>query len=165
MKRKSVLKRLQHMAIGIAILVLAIVGLLAMQVDDWSRDLTTNQARTRSEATDPLLRPLNVAASPDEIESAVVGFANRRSNWQFVSKYREADRHVIDLERTTRWLRFTDDVRVTITPDGERFEVGIGSQSRVGRGDLGQNPRNIRELNGELQKRLTTTEGEGGLSD
>ncbi len=48
--------------------------------------------------------------------------------------------------RTTRLFRFRDDVtaRVTPAPDGARLE--LTSASRVGKGDLGQNPRNIKEL-------------------
>jgi uncharacterized protein (DUF1499 family) len=48
--------------------------------------------------------------------------------------------------RTTRLLRFRDDVtaRVSLAPDGARLE--LTSVSRVGKGDLGQNPRNIKEL-------------------
>ena len=34
--------------------------------------------------------------------------------------------------------------RVTPAPDGARLE--LASASRVGEGDLGQNPRNIKEL-------------------
>ena len=48
--------------------------------------------------------------------------------------------------RETRLFRFADDVtaRVAPYPDGARLE--LTSASRLGKGDLGQNPRNLTEL-------------------
>jgi len=49
--------------------------------------------------------------------------------------------------RTTRLLRFKDDVAARVYPDpegGARLE--LTSASRLGKGDLGQNPRNLKEL-------------------
>ncbi len=48
--------------------------------------------------------------------------------------------------RQTRLLRFTDDVVARVYPDPEGARVELTSTSRVGRSDLGQNPRNLKEL-------------------
>jgi len=50
------------------------------------------------------------------------------------------------LVRTTRLMRYKDDVMVTLKRVGNETSVDVFSRSRVGKGDLGQNPRNIREL-------------------
>lgn len=46
----------------------------------------------------------------------------------------------------TRLLRFRDDVKVRVYAEGDGSGAEITSASRIGKGDLGQNPRNIREL-------------------
>jgi uncharacterized protein (DUF1499 family) len=50
------------------------------------------------------------------------------------------------LTRRTRVLRFTDDVRLSLTPGDGGTVVHAESRSRIGVGDLGQNRRNILEL-------------------
>ena len=48
--------------------------------------------------------------------------------------------------RATRLLRFRDDIKVRVYAEGTGAGVEITSASRMGKGDLGQNPRNIKEL-------------------
>jgi uncharacterized protein (DUF1499 family) len=51
-------------------------------------------------------------------------------------------------------MRFKDDIWVTLAPgetEGTTI-VQVRSQSRLGRGDLGQNPRNIKELLSRLEQ-------------
>ena len=48
--------------------------------------------------------------------------------------------------RTTRLFRFRDDVTARVTPAPHGARLQLTSASRVGKGDLGQNPRNIEEL-------------------
>ena len=48
--------------------------------------------------------------------------------------------------RTTRLLRFRDDVKIRVYSEGAGAGAEITSSSRIGKGDLGQNPRNIEEL-------------------
>jgi uncharacterized protein (DUF1499 family) len=48
--------------------------------------------------------------------------------------------------RRTRVLRFRDDVNVQIQADGTGSRADLTSASRIGKGDLGQNPRNLKEL-------------------
>ncbi|CAA9409344.1 MAG: hypothetical protein AVDCRST_MAG03-1767 [uncultured Rubrobacteraceae bacterium] len=56
--------------------------------------------------------------------------------------------------RTTRLLRFKDDVTARVYPDPEGARVELTSASRLGRGDLGQNPRNLKELLGGLDREV-----------
>jgi len=53
---------------------------------------------------------------------------------------------VIRATRTTRVFRFVDDVLLLLEPAAGGTLVHARSASRVGRGDLGQNRRNLAEL-------------------
>ena len=52
----------------------------------------------------------------------------------------------MNLIRVTPIMRFTDDITVILRNEKEGTRVKATSQSRVGKGDLGQNPRNLKEL-------------------
>lgn len=60
----------------------------------------------------------------------------------------------IKATRTTRLLRFVDDVAIDVEARGDGSRARISSASRVGKGDLGQNVRNIQELLEALEKEL-----------
>ncbi len=62
-------------------------------------------------------------------------------------KVEDASEDVVWLTRTTRVFRFVDDVYVLVEPlPGGRSRLVARSASRVGKGDLGQNARNLKEL-------------------
>lgn len=117
---------------------------MALTVDDWNRDLSTNQAATSPDHPDTRMRclvlPLEIGDAAELVRSRASGL----SGWSIASN--SSPNHVIRLERTTRWLRFVDDITVTLTTVDGGTRVSISSRSRIGKGDLGQNPRNIREL-------------------
>jgi uncharacterized protein (DUF1499 family) len=48
--------------------------------------------------------------------------------------------------RKTRLFRFADDVTAQVYPDPDGARLELTSASRLGKGDLGQNPRNLEEL-------------------
>jgi fatty-acyl-CoA synthase len=48
----------------------------------------------------------------------------------------------------------SDEVTVTVTPDGNGARVVIRSRSRVGKADLGENARHIRALQAAMDQRL-----------
>ena len=136
---------LGFLAVLLAIL-LPIVLLGALQIEDWRRDLTTNWARTDASSTDPLLRPPTIRASTAEAAAWLEGFAANRPAWKVVGQTLDAEGGRVRLERTTRLWRFVDDVEVTLARVSEGVSLEATSRSRVGKGDLGQNPRNLREL-------------------
>jgi uncharacterized protein (DUF1499 family) len=150
----TVKKLLRWFAIGALVLLLAVLFATGLQVDDWSRDLTTNRSETSQDNRDPMLRPLAVSATLNEIQLAVDEFSRERVNWKITSTQEVGDTLQIAMERTTRWLRFVDDVSIASSPVDAGVRIDIVSQSRVGKGDLGQNPRNIRELAGWLRVRF-----------
>jgi uncharacterized protein (DUF1499 family) len=131
---------------GVAIVSLVIFA----QIDDWSRDWTTNVAATDEAAGN--LRPLTLDLPLDQAADRLRRVVGSLPRWQAVAWPSEPPTPDAALEvalvRTTPLLRFKDDVQVRMvaSPDGRSTTVHIRSQSRIGRGDLGQNPRNIREL-------------------
>lgn len=90
----------------------------------------------------------------EELTSALERAVEKLPRWALGnSAYGE-----LSATRQTGLLRFTDDITVRIVERNGGTEAHFESASRVGKGDLGQNPRNLTELleavNGELgQKR------------
>ncbi|VTS01963.1 Putative secreted protein OS=Rhodopirellula maiorica SM1 GN=RMSM_07393 PE=4 SV=1: DUF1499 [Tuwongella immobilis] len=72
--------------------------------------------------------------------------------WQVVESAAEAG--TLRLTRRTRTLRFVDDITLRIVPTESGIELHARSQSRLGKGDLGQNRRNLLELFAALRRDL-----------
>lgn len=53
---------------------------------------------------------------------------------------------------TSPVFRFRDDIAIDLSPEGSGTRVRVGSASRVGRYDFGQNARHIRRLFREVAK-------------
>ena len=91
---------------------------------------TPNSARTYPVAPGHLL-PI--------VRRAVEGLPR----WSLEASERSAVRGAA---RTTRLFQFREDVTAKVYPDPDVTQLEITSASRLGKGDLGQNPRNIEEL-------------------
>ncbi|MEN0110791.1 MAG: DUF1499 domain-containing protein [Planctomycetota bacterium] len=140
--------------------VLSPIVVMATYVDDWSRDLTTNTARTSVDAADTRLRPIQTTADTATIRERLSPAENRMPHWEIADEKPTPDGwegfdaiETVHLVRTTGLMRYQDDVWVLV---GEPNDKGVAtvhadSRSRVGKGDLGQNPRNLRELLGHLR--------------
>jgi uncharacterized protein (DUF1499 family) len=119
--------------------------LLLLTVDDWQRDLSTNVAQTQLEHPDPRLRCVVLPDDNNDVAAKVRAIAAGLSGWRESSMEPDSDDE-LRFERTTRWFRFVDDITVRLTATDGGTRVSATSKSRVGKGDLGQNPRNLREL-------------------
>lgn len=128
-------------------LVAVLTGLLLvyLTVDDWSRDLSINWAETSAQHVDSGLHPPRVAGTLAETRQIVLQAATSLPGWKDATTSSGAENRLA-FERTTPWFRFVDDITVELLPDENGTLVTIKSRSRVGKGDLGQNPRNIKEL-------------------
>jgi len=128
-------------------IVAAVSALMLFRIDNWSRDFTTNVATT-SESTD--LKPLRLAITTDEAAERLKQRTADLSHWVWVDQTQSAEGVVVvNLVRQTMLFRFKDDVQVSISPAIDAAPgvvLNAVSRSRVGQGDLGQNPRNIKEL-------------------
>lgn len=150
----------------IVMVVLAPFVLMACYVDDWSRDLTTNRASTSSDAADERLRPFETSATPLQAANAVAEFANASDHWRVANERAlPADAPIanevgapaesVHLVRTTGLMGYEDDVWLIVEAlADDRIGLHAHSQSRVGKGDLGQNPRNLREMLDALRAAL-----------
>ncbi len=129
------------------------VGLLALivTIDDWSRDFTTNYVVMRETSEDPDLRPVVFERPADEVVDAIQEAADRIKNWEFIGAAQMEGSTMVVFERTSRVWRFKDDIILRVEDLGDRCRLGGESRSRIGYGDLGQNPRNLRRILAELR--------------
>jgi uncharacterized protein (DUF1499 family) len=111
--------------------------------------LTRNWADT-DEPGDATLAPVELPLPPHEVLARVESAIGQLPRWRVESL--DDDAGLLRATRRTRLWRFIDDVTVCLeaTPTGTR--VHARSQSRVGKGDLGQNRRNLRELFQAIQR-------------
>jgi uncharacterized protein (DUF1499 family) len=88
--------------------------------------------------------------APGDLLAAVRRTVEKVPRWSVGS----AADHEIKAVLRTRLLRFRDDVSVRVTDHEGGTRAEFRSASRVGKGDLGQNPRNLRELIEALKREL-----------
>ncbi len=106
--------------------------------------MTRNWADT-DEGDDPRLRPLDLPISPVDAMAKVEGEIRSLPRWEVVAV--EKNTSTIHALRRTRLFRFVDDITVRCEAVAEnRTRVHARSQSRLGKGDFGQNRRNLLQL-------------------
>jgi len=138
---------LRYLGPAIGIVALLLTLWIFSYIEDWSRDLTTNTAETSPTAKDQRLRTLNIALSLDDLEQNLQVISESEPLWSYArTESIDQSTRKVHLVRTTRLMRYKDDVIVTLKRVGNETSVDVYSRSRVGKGDLGQNPRNIRDL-------------------
>jgi uncharacterized protein (DUF1499 family) len=143
-----------YVVLGLALAAVLGAGLiLVAHVEDWSRDLSTNVATTSDDSQDPRLRTIESKLPPGELADVVVAAVQELPRWELIEQSREPNVE-LHFVRTTGLMRFRDDVRVRIEPVGGGSRLSAVSRSRVGKGDLGQNPRNLRELLDKVRLRI-----------
>ena len=149
-EKRSEKGRSRKMIIWIVLVsVLVPMAIIALRIDNWSRDWTTNHASLEATAENPNLRPLQLPGTQDEIAEKIQSWVKEQGHWK--TNGMSIDELVVTLYLTRKTtIGFTDDVTVELRPEksnGLSFVVvHAESQSRVGKGDLGQNPRNLIEL-------------------
>lgn len=116
----------------------------------WLDGFTRNWADLREDADDPGLRAVIFPLPPAEAVARAVSVVEAMPRWVVVS----ADPTAGLLHATHRTLvwRFVDDVHLEFRPHSSGGTIITGrSKSRIGKGDLGQNARNLRELTASLR--------------
>jgi uncharacterized protein (DUF1499 family) len=97
------------------------------------------------EGKDPTLTPLDLPLSLAEALARIEAAIAALPRWQVVSTDTAAG--IIKATRRTRLFRFIDDVTIRLESLSDTVTgIHARSQSRVGKGDLGQNRRNLLEL-------------------
>ena len=128
------------------------LALLSLYIEDWSRDFTMNTAST-SDDTKSALAAYRSDLPSAELANHTIAAAGRLPGWHLAKL--EEGQGVVTLRfvRSTRLLRFKDDITVRITSEDGGSILRADSKSRLGKGDLGQNPRNLRELLAALKEK------------
>ncbi|MBI2080324.1 MAG: DUF1499 domain-containing protein [candidate division NC10 bacterium] len=114
-----------------------------------------NRVETGATPEYPALQPLTVALPAGRVFNVALAVARTLPRWTVVKA--DPATGLIEAEARTRLWRFVDDVTIRVAAKAGRTTVSVISASRVGRGDLGQNARNIRAFLGALRRALGET--------
>ena len=114
------------------------------------RSLVHNVADTRDSEWYPDLKPRRYEAGLGEVFEAVRRVVEGRERWEVVEASADEREGTVEAEVETKWAGFVDDLSVELSVEADEVVVHARSASRVGKGDLGQNARTIRELFGRL---------------
>src|SRR5260370_13927397 len=102
----------------------------------------------------PDLRMHEYAASPDKVAQATKEVLSRLPGWTLVGAGQGAAGHAIQAVHETAFV-LKEDISIQIRREGAHTRVILRSRSQVGRWDLGQNARNIRELLAALDAQVS----------
>lgn len=105
--------------------------------------LTRNWADT-DEGNDPDLTPLELRLPFGDAFALVEKTIGVLRRWRIESI--DSNAGLLHATRRTKLLRFVDDILLRLEETPESALLHAHSQSRVGKGDFGQNRRNILEL-------------------
>jgi len=103
----------------------------------------------------PDIQPRVYRANVDQVFDAALHAVDRMPRWTLVSYQQESGE--IKAEARSLAFRFVDDVVIRVMQQGASTVVSVRSASRVGRGDFGQNARNIRAFFDELDQQVERT--------
>jgi len=118
-----------------------------------SEGMMHNVSETRIENEDTELRPRTYSATRADVIAACEHVAQNATRWALVSTDKDAG--TLHATHTTRIFRWVDDVNITLTETSPgKITVNVKSESRVGKGDLGQNAFNVKDFLNHLDERL-----------
>ena len=103
----------------------------------------------------PDVVPLTVGLAPDVAFARALDTA-QRMGWTVVASDKAAGR--IEASQRSRWMGFTDDIIVRVTPASSGSRIDLRSSSRYGRSDFGVNAARIRDYLTALRA-ATTSQG------
>ncbi|AHY46318.1 Protein of unknown function (DUF1499) [Rubrobacter radiotolerans] len=118
-------------------------------------DLETRLGRVLRTGPNTAEVSTDYAVRPEQLEGALLAAVERLPRWSFKKGIVSGEDSGLRFVRRTRVFGFKDDVTARVTAlgtEGSRLEAR--SASRVGKSDLGQNPRNLKELLRALQRVL-----------
>ena len=116
----------------------------------WLDGFFRNWADLIENDPDLRLRPVSLPMPPSTAVPWVAEILRALTRWE-VESADPATGTIHAIHITILW-RFRDDIRIRIQPEGNGSRVFAHSQARLGKGDLGKNARNLRELTDALKK-------------
>jgi uncharacterized protein (DUF1499 family) len=117
---------------------------------DW---FTRNWADT-DEGRDPALVPLALSIPAAAAIALIETTIRSLPRWHIANI--NHDEQTLHATHTTTVFRFVDDVHIRVETTGEGCMVHGRSQSRIGKGDLGQNRRNLLVLFRAIERSQAT---------
>ena len=140
----------RKMMIGAGALLGVVIGLLLVTATIWP---VLNSVETGKTPEYPEVLPLYFSADAQRVFDEVEASVGALDGWTVQTSERET--LTVRAERTSSLFGFVDDVELTVKPATEFVTVvEAKSSSRVGKGDFGQNARNITDVFEELGRRL-----------
>jgi uncharacterized protein (DUF1499 family) len=100
------------------------------------------------------LRIQRFTATEERVTRAARAAVAALPGWELVGSGRGPGGAEVQAVARTRVLRFKDDVTVRIRKRDDLTEVSVRSRSRVGKADFGQNARNVRTFQAELERQM-----------
>jgi uncharacterized protein (DUF1499 family) len=100
------------------------------------------------------LRLQRFTASEERVTRAARAAVAALPGWELVGSGRGPGGAELQAVARTRLLRFKDDVTVRIRRRDDLTEVSVRSRSRLGKADFGQNARNVRAFQAELERQM-----------
>lgn len=150
----------------IAGIVLTILTIICLQVDDWSRDWTQNTSETDPAAKDVAMQPIATQLPTMDFAELVIAAMKEVPRWELIEQTDDGeDRTKLDFVHSTFLMRYKDDVAVEIVKTETGSTLYAKSESRIGKGDLGQNPRNIKELITKVREKLNDRKPKSGAGE
>ncbi|CAN5700240.1 hypothetical protein BH23PLA1_BH23PLA1_05740 [soil metagenome] len=110
----------------------------------WLDGMTKNWAELAPDAQDSRLRPIVLPVPRAEAVRIAAEAIARRPRWEVLSA--DPETGTIHATHKTLVWQFIDDVHIRFEPEGPGTRVTAESRSRIGKADLGQNARNLRDL-------------------
>ena len=130
---------------------LVVAGAAAYAVTTWPM---INDVETGKTPEYPDLQPRSYPQGEETVLKAARAVLERVDGFSFVAAGSGPGGSEIQAVHTTKVFRFKDDVTIRIKRQGGTTRVSVRSKSRVGKGDLGQNARTIRQFLAELDAQL-----------
>ncbi len=115
----------------------------------WLDGFFKNWADLAENDPDPKLRPVSLPMPPAYAVPRVVEILKGLTRWKVESS--DPTTGTIHAVHITILWRFRDDIHIRIEPRGNGSRVFAHSQARLGKGDLGKNAKNLRELTDALK--------------
>src|SRR5207249_2713053 len=133
-RREWLVRGVTILAIGGAVVLGAVLLLTAWPL--------INVVETGRTPEYPDLQPRIYRAEVSQVFDAALHAVDRMPRWTILAYQPEPGE--IKAEAKSLVFRFVDDVVIRVTSQGASTVVSVRSASRIGRGDFGQNARNIR---------------------
>lgn len=140
----------RKLLIAASVLIGALVAAILVSASIWPVINVVETGKTPEYAE---LQPLYFSAEPQRVYDEAKLAAAELPRWQVVRE--DVSARTLWAESTTPTLKFVDDITIRVEPVTEFVTVvHTRSASRVGKGDFGQNARNIRAFQAGMLKRL-----------